>query len=733
MQDEDQLTGPTSTDEPSIEPEVDETRAIQSVDQTTDLEEQEPGVISDTEEPVTPVAIDVPSEDRMAQIEEQFTEPQPEDVEPPEEPVTPLEIQAFPSEYEMSHIEIEPETEVAPSEDVPHEDEIQDTPSENQLVPIDEPLIEPEAEAIPSEDKTIPDNIPSEDEAVPYEIQAVPSVGDENVGISKDDEEWVMLDTSTAPATTEQQQQDEEIDDQQVDDSRAEEEVGREDAIQDDVIPTEDRVEEGIASNGDEPEEPPDSLDDMNEPTLGSEEEDTGPSGVGEPLSPYYERPVPSEKPVDDQSVPSDQEDAPIDDQAAQFDNDVTSPPESEEIDNAAIPEPQATSYEVYEPELDGLGSSFIPISVQDTDERDSETSSTAANAITPPLSMVVERGSPVPELTEPSVTSQDDPEEEEEDPELRDHEGEETFGGDEQEQFSERAGEGEGEEETGDDIQEQPPLEREEYEEEEVGDDVQEQPSLEEETTDDVQDAIVDEGDTARVVEGMEDDAPAEEEDQEGEDREEVERDEGDGGEEEGDGEELGDGEIERDLLEDDGSLSTPVQLQPDTQPTMQGSILDNLLDFTAEGAAAAAGPPPPDPFGMDPLELVTTPPHKRSNDIFGQDPFGIGSSGDQSYNPFAPGASVDPFSLGGPEFDAPLMDEPILAPGGLRPEGAGEEGDSGVQSPDILQPDPEEVGAEGSGFGDDQGIVAGESFGFESSTDPGPPEGDLLGSPVD
>ena len=366
--------------------------------------------------------------------------------------------------------------------------------------------------------------------------------------------------------------------------------------------------DDDIIANEDEPEVPPDSLDDLNESTSVSREEETAHDGVGEPLSPYYEIPVPSEKPVDDQVIPGDQQDASIEDQAAQIDDEITSPPESEEIDNALIPveQPQATSYEVYEPELDdptGLGSSFIPISIQDTDERGgSETSSTAAITITPPLSMVVERGSPVPELTEPSVTSQDDPEEEEEeDPELRDHEGEETFGGDEQEQISERERDEEVEEEaTGDDIQEQPPVEREDQEEEEeeeqVEDDAQEQPSLDGEATDDVQDAMADEGDTARVVEGMEDDATGEEEDQEGEDREDIERDEGDGGVSE---------EVERDLLEDDGSLSTPVQLQPDPpQSTTQSTIVDNLLDFTAEGAAAS-GPPQPDPFGMDPLEL--------------------------------------------------------------------------------------------------------------------------------
>ena len=37
MQDEDHLTGPISTDEQSVEPEIDETQAAQSVDQMADF------------------------------------------------------------------------------------------------------------------------------------------------------------------------------------------------------------------------------------------------------------------------------------------------------------------------------------------------------------------------------------------------------------------------------------------------------------------------------------------------------------------------------------------------------------------------------------------------------------------------------------------------------------------------------------------------------------------------
>ena len=227
-------------------------------------------------------------------------------------------------------------------------------------------------------------------------------------------------------------------------------------------------------------------------------------------------------------------------------------------------------------------------------------------------------------------------------------------------------------------------------------------------------------------------------------------------------------------DLLGED-TLATPVQLQPD--PPAQG-IVDDLLDF--EPQASTAPPAQPDPFGMDPLELVTTPPHhQQQSEIFGQDPFGAAAVDpnpvEQNYNPFAPGPSVDPFSVGGQDFGGPvgdlnqpvqglldpLGDEGGWAAGGLRPEQP--EGDdlrdSGVQSPDILQPESEgggssrgpEFGGEGGSFGGPdfgQGPTGGEEgrFGLEgvgertegdalglgSSADPAPTDEDL-GSPID
>ena len=713
------------------------------------------------------------------------------------------------------------------------------TPQDIDLLagpPEDHPPQEIDLLAGPSEDRTEPEE--PEPEGVseeqlpltePAEAEKLEEVEDKGEGeemteaVSRDDEEWVMVDTSVPPteelisaeaASVTEPTRQEEDEEEEIPANETEEaaEVEREEgepfpAIQEPLEEPEEEVstptpEHRPVVKEEEEEEP-------TEPFESEEQEEPDVQTGTEPLSPYYEVPVPSQKPGIEVTAPPEPEpvtdqfdnsaaqfgDAPepVESVTGQFDNSATQfgdaplepepvEPVADQFGNSAIQfgdepaeppreeeevEPEEVAMSTYtdeqdsqedkldyqdrqesavdrdereeevdqderEMEVEQLGSSFIPINVLEADAR-SETSSTAAPPTTPPLSMVVERGSPVTELTEPSVTSQDDEQEDR----VTEEEGEPTMEREEEEEERDEEGEREGPpereseaeevgEETVDDAQEEEiPGEAsdgvmEPMEEAEPGD-----MEEEEEVVDDVQEELHTTGDEemTRTAEGTEDDGAAGEEGEDG--------DEGEGEEREEEEEEVGD---EEPLPgDDDGSLPTPIQLQSDPPQ-------ESLLDFDPMGGASAGPPPQSDPFGMDPLELVTTPPHKAANDIFGQDPFGAAaaSASDQSYNPFAPAAELDPFSVGGQEFETTggppaaagglLLGDPLLPlEGGLRPEGDADLRDSGVQSPE-LQGDQDGVPNWGGPDFGGQGIEGGVAF--ESSADP---PSDDLGTPVD
>ena len=736
----------------------------------------------------------VPSDDAPQEIEPPVEPEKPESEniaepdEPPaefEEPITP--IQDIPSEYGTAHITDGPplETDQEPAQEV---DLLTDSYEYQPLRPSDEPSVASfKVEAQLQEEQLV---AVVEDEEMPQapeedvEEQEPPSdlLGEEGEkmepeAVSRDDEEWVVVDESVPP--TEEVVQGEEGEEEVpasfeqptpplVDDE--EEEEGQEEPSypsEEPPEPLQEREQEELPDFSPEPPQEEDGEEGSPTPEPEEQGQQLPPlEGGQEPLSPYYEVPVPSAKPevddpIGDQDFPSDNTPAQpdsdlIDDQDIPSD-DTPAQPDSDLIDDQDIPSDDTPAQlddkdenvlqhhdyrgddEAGEPEYnqedeEQMGSSFIPISIEEYDQR-SETSSTAAFPSTPPLSMVVERGSPVAELTEPSVTSQDD---EQEDFVARDQaveEGDEPPYGEEglqeqeavddlQEEVARDTVDGEGNEETG----------------LAFGGDVME----EEEVVDDVQEELHMTGEEmTRTVEGTEDDGAAGEEAEDGGEEgegEEGEREDGD----EGEGGEVYEGVDQEEPLaeeDDDGSLQTPIQFEPDApaQP------VENLLDFDPQGGASAGPPPPPDPFGMDPLELVTTPTHKAATEIFGQDPFGAAAatSSEQSYNPF----ELDPFSMGGQGFgaggaaagDSLLMDEQILVPEGgqgvLRPEpdDTADLRDSGVQSPDILPPEHEGsiggISREPDFGGQGEGVM-----GFESSADPPPPaDDDLLGTPVD
>ena len=839
-------------EEPPAEPEKlepvpsDNVPPIVQLDEPAAEPEQPEFVPSDyaaqeTEPPVEPEKPEFAPSDDVAQPDEPLAEP--------EEPVTP--IQDVPSADVMAQTEEEPsvKTPQEPAQDFDLLTGYQPPPPEDTSAPSFEEAPQFEGEQLVAEER--------EDEDEPQETAEdksaepatdLPAEEGEEEGereeeaqtVSKDDEEWVMVD-ETVPPTEDLlgEMREEEVPEPTPQLPGEEEEEEEEEKGEEPSYPSEEQEEqtqqEEEEARDETPQPPPEEEEEQHEepsypreepqpPQQEDEEESAekeeesqeqeqqpalgGGEGGQEPLSPYYEVPVPSSKPgvqvadlIGDQDIPSDDtpaligdQDVPSDDTPAQPDSDLIgdqdvpsddtpAQPDSDLIGDQDIPSDDTPAQlddkeesmlqqhdlpgdnEAGEPESreeedeEQMGSSFIPISVQEVDAR-SETSSTAAVPSTPPLSMVVERGSPVPELTEPSVTSQDD---EQEDLAARDQAME---GVDMPTYEEEGEQEEEEEEEAVDDVEEEVAQEVVDGEREEMGEETG--PAFggdvveEEEVVDDVQEELVATGEEmTRTAEGTEDDGAAGEEAEdageegEGEEGEEGERedgDEGEGGEgyEGGEGEVVGGGEEEEPPPEedDDGSLQTPIQFEPDP-PARQG-VVDNLLDFDPQGGASAGPPPPSDPFGMDPLELVTTPPHKAANEIFGQDPFGASAAApsDQSYNPFAPVSELDPFSMGGDQGfgggaagDSLLMDDPVLIPegqGGLRPDPdeAAELRDSGVQSPDILPPE-QEGGVGGISREPDFGAqgVAGEGgFGFESSADPPPPpDDDLLGTPVD
>jgi hypothetical protein len=716
-------------EEPLAEPEKPELVPLDDVPLVPQLYEPPP-------EPEQPEF--VPSDDAPQEIEPPVEPEKPESEniaqpdEPPaelEEPITP--IQDIPSEDGMAHIPDEPplETDREPAQEV---DLLMGSYEDQPPRPSDEPSVAAlEVEAQFQEEAVVEDEGKPQSPEGDVEEQEPPRdlLGEEGEmeaeAVSRDDEEWVVVD-ETVPLTEELVQGEEEEQEELPDFSPE---------------PPEEEEEREEGTPTPEPEEQGQQL-----PTLG---------GGQEPLSPYYEVPVPSAMPgvddlIGDQDFPSDDTPAqpdsdPIDDRDIPSDD---TPAQLDDKDENVLQhhgyrwDDEASGPEYNQEDEEQMGSSFIPISVQEVDQR-SETSSTAAFPSTPPLSMVVERGSPVPELTEPSVTSQDD--EQEEDFVARDQDVEEGDGP----PYGE---EGQQEQEAVDDLQEEVARETVDSEGNEetglaFGEDVME----EEEVVDDVQEELHTTGEEmTRTAEGTEDDGAAGDEAEDGGEEgegEEGEREDGD----EGEGGELYEGVDQEEPLpeeDDDGSLQTPIQFEPD--PPAQP--VENLLDFDPQGGASAGPPPPSDPFGMDPLELVTTPPHKAATEIFGQDPFGAAAatSSEQSYNPFASMGELDPFSMGGQGFgaggaaagDSLLMDEPILVPeggqGGLRPEpdDTADLRDSGVQSPDILPPEHEgSIGgiSREPDFGG-QGVYIEGGMGFESSADPPPPaDDDLLGTPVD
>ena len=826
-------------EEPPVEPEVPVEDIVPSDEPITPVEiqatpfEDETAPMDEPTEPAEPVQsfpyeVDaIPSEDHTSPVEEPSEPPQ--EIAPFDEPTTPVEMISEDLTAPISEPPAEPSVPVGvrdiPSEDQPGLDE--ESPEPPQAVAsFDEPTTPIQIEVIPSEDQTGPEETPSPsaDQIHPEEVQAI-QLGEEDVpiatditsqeeqfpplepvtikseefvpseeeekeeeeetsatAVSQDDEEWIVVD-STAPAEQEEEDKqpaeqllqlgDEGEGGEEEEEREGGDEVGFEgEGLEDEgeggkeeeereggdevVGGGEEREELEDEGEGEEvkdkeedyiPEYQPEDVIEFEEeislekevtpeaqPTLGDGEYRS--ESLMEPLSPYYERPVPSEKPPSPDFTSSSPIENDFDGAAEPVPSQVEELPKEPEYFQPQDEESGLGERDEGDQLQSPLGSSFLPVSVQEAsaDER-SETSSTAAVPTTPPLSMVVERGSPVPELTEASVTSLED--DEQEDPDVRDGEAHEEG---------------------------PPSLEG-------GADDGQEMPSspIQEELQ------ATDEG-VARVEEGAEIGDPTEDGEDEAQDGggEEELGVEGNDGEREGEGEEGGD-EAVVDLLGDD-TLATPIQLQPD--PQAQG-IVDNLLDF--EPQAAPSQPAQPDPFGMDPLELVTTPPHhQQQNDIFGQDPFGAASVDpnpvEQHYNPFAPGGTMDPFSMGGQDFGGaggdlnqpaqdlldPLGDEGGWAAGGLQPERP-EEGDdlrdSGVQSPDILQPESEgggssrgpEFGEGGSSsggpeFGDDPAEGAADrfrfggmgeeteegAFGLGSSADPAPADEDL-GSPVD
>ena len=827
-------------EEPLAEPEEPVQDIVPSEEPTTPVEiqatplEDQTAPVDEPAEPAEPVPEDfppevqtIPFEDRTSPIEEPPPEP-PQEVVPFDEPTTPVEMRPEDQTTPIEEPPAEPSVQVGMqdilSEDRPALDEEPLEPSQ-PLASFDEPPTPVELVAIPSEDQAPPEEIspPPADQLTPQAVlfgdddvlaaadvtspeeqflpqepvtikpeEFVPSEEEEKeepsaMAESQDDEEWIVVD-STAPAEQEVEEKqptdqllqlgdegefggegvgDEKEEEQQVEEEieggkgervegEGEEQVADEPERKEEELEQEREGDGEVKDEGDGliiPEYQPQDIIEFEEvislekevipepqATLGDGEDRS--ESLVEPLSPYYERPVPSEKP---RSPPAFMSSSPVEND---FDGEAEPPPsQTEELSKEPEDiQPQDEGLDLGERDegdqiQSPLGSSFLPVSVQEAsaDEK-SETSSTAAVPTTPPLSMVVERGSPVPELTEASVTSQED--DEQEDPDVRDVEAPD---------------EGQATQEGGaDDVLEMPssPMQEElqtteegvarEAEEVEIGD-----------ATEDGEDEAQDGGGEGELGEEREGD--------------------GEGEGEEGGGEEGGEREEPAaDLLGDD-TLATPIQLEPD--PPAQG-IVDDLLDF--EPQASTAPPPQPDPFGMDPLELVTTPPHhQQQSDIFGQDPFGAAAVDpppvEQHYNPFAPGPSMDPFSMGGQDFGGPVggLNQPaqgLLDPlgdeggwaGGLRPEQ--QEGDdlrdSGVQSPDILQPEGEGGGSsrepefgEGGGsfggpdFGEGPSGLAqdrfglggmgerteeGDAFGQGSSADPAPADEDL-GSPID
>ena len=683
------------TDEPIAEPLYDEpTTPVETEPVPADDPTAEPLVVpaAPADEPTTPV------EAEALPADEPTAEPL-VPAAPFDEPTTPIETEAVPADEPATEPLVSPdepttpvETEAVPAEPAPLIDE-RLTP-EQSTVPFDEPTVPDEIQAVPSEDEPAPittdllseDQVPSYSEE-PQEQSTEPVQSEEKeegaaeVAVSRDDEEWVMVEESTATTELEEQREDYE--------QLASEQIQRQPSGGEDEGEGED---EGVGEGEDE------GVGEGEDEGVGEGEDE----GMGEGEREGEGEGVPQD--TDENTLEAEEEQREI---TAEYDPVPETPaeqpylpsPTDAEVDELGPPQDGQDMEEgQYQPQL---GSSFIPISVQEPDDK-SETSSTAAVAITPPLSLMVERGSPVAELTEASSESQDA---EEEDPEMREREAQE---------LGEEGGppfDGQG---TTNDIIEMPPS-----------------PPQEEDREGDEGDAE----DVPPVEEGMEQTEDGEDEQQE---RDELDEDVGEVEQEERKE------EAPSQVTDDDSTLATPVQLQPD-----QG-VVDDLLDFDPQGAPAE--PPKSDPFGMDPLELVTTPPHNQ-NDIFGQDPFGVAPMGpppgEQNYNPFAPGGpALDPFSIpdqdisvpsGSFELDMGMMNPPA-GEGGLRPPGAGDEGDdlrdSGVQSPDILHPELDGGGnSREPEFG--EGIVGGAGvqaeFGFDSSTDPVPTERDLMESPID